>query len=134
MQAAGGSFQTGLTRASACIPQPDGQSPAAALLASQIEEAMSQAAESGSTNLDSLSGGIISSLVLLQPVAREGQCGNGVCEVGEKCSAISTDECCLDDCPLVEQPCPGDDESVVRVTLFFDPPLKPWTCVLPILA
>ena len=41
---------------------------------------------------------------------REGVCGNGVCEVGERCDASSAgapaSTCCATDCPLVASACP----------------------------
>ena len=41
-------------------------------------------------------------------VAKTGVCGNGVCEVGERCDSADSENCCKADCPFLLQACPTD--------------------------
>lgn len=84
---------------------------APALSSADITAAM-KTAESSPLLLDSMSGGLITSLKLVQPVTRAGTCGNGVCEVEEPCEADDDQDCCRGDCPTVFLTCPGPPDGV----------------------
>lgn len=39
-------------------------------------------------------------------ISTDGVCNNNICEYGEACSTGSSQECCPNDCPIVQQVCP----------------------------
>lgn len=49
-------------------------------------------------------------------VARQAVCKNGLCEVGERCTATNEATCCVDDCPYKQLNCPTKEGSAETCT------------------
>lgn len=49
----------------------------------------------------------------VQSLRRDGVCGNGICEAGERCDESVSSACCVSDCPMVLSSCPAPAGSSV---------------------